>query len=100
MTTFKPWLRDETGLPLPCYRSLVPEPPDVEDDCATTGIVGALTGIIGSLQALEVIKEVTGMVTVWPGGCRFMTGSRRARTVKLAWDPENPNNGRASAGRV
>ena len=101
VTTFKPWLRDETGLPLPCYRSLVPEPPDVEDDCATTGIVGALTGIIGSLQALEVIKEVTGMGDSLAGRLLIYDGlTARARTVKLAWDPENPNNGRANAGRV
>ena len=101
VTTFKPWLQDETGLPLPCYRSLVPEVPEVQDDCATTGIVGALTGIIGSLQALEVIKEVTGMGDSLAGRLLIYDGlTARARTVKLAWDPENPNNGRARSGRV
>lgn len=101
VTTFKPWLRDEAGLPLPCYRSLVPEVPEVEDDCATTGIVGALTGIIGSLQALEVIKEVSGMGDSLAGRLLIFDGlTARARTVKLAWDPENPNNGRASSGCV
>lgn len=95
VATFKPWLTDADGTPFPCYRSLVPETPDIEEDCATTGIVGALTGIIGSLQALEVIKEITGMGDSLAGRLLIYDGlSARARTVKLAWDPENPNNGR------
>ena len=96
VATFKPWLTDADGTPLPCYRSLVPQAPETQEDCATTGIVGALTGIIGSLQALEVIKEVTGMGDSLAGRLLIYDGlTARARTVKLAWDPENPNNGRA-----
>ncbi|MEM8617311.1 MAG: ThiF family adenylyltransferase [Pseudomonadota bacterium] len=44
----------------PCYRCLVPDlPPDAEA-CDEVGVVGALTGQIGSLMALEVIKLITG----------------------------------------
>lgn len=98
VATFKPWLNDADGTPLPCYRSLVPHAPETEEDCATTGIVGALTGIIGSLQALEVIKEVAGMGDSLAGRLLIYDGlSARARTVKLAWDPDNPNNGRRAS---
>ena len=73
----------------------------MEEDCASTGIVGALTGIIGSLQALEVIKEITGMGDSLAGRLLIYDGlSARARTVKLAWDPENPNNGRDKSARA
>lgn len=96
VATFKPWLKDKDGVPLPCYRSLVPAAPETEEDCATTGIIGALTGIIGSLQALEVIKEITGAGDSLAGRLLIYDGlAARARTVKLAWDPQNPNNGRA-----
>jgi len=95
LSTFKPWLSDADGTPLPCYRSLVPEMPDAQEDCATTGIIGALTGILGSLQALEVIKEITGAGDSLAGRLLVFDGlSMQARTIRLAWDPANPNNGR------
>lgn len=97
VSTFKPWLKDAAGIPLPCYRSLVPQAPETQEDCATTGIIGALTGIIGSLQALEVIKEITGAGDSLAGRLLIYDGlAGRARVVTLAWDPENPNNGRAA----
>ncbi len=47
----------------PNYRDLFPTPPKpgVVPDCATGGVLGVLPGIIGSLQALEVIKLITGI---------------------------------------
>ncbi|MCH1541973.1 MAG: molybdopterin-synthase adenylyltransferase MoeB [Alphaproteobacteria bacterium] len=94
--TFKPWLKDATGTPLPCYRSLVPDAPIDEETCATTGIVGALTGIIGALQAMEVIKEITGAGETLAGYMLIYDGlAGAARRVKLNWDPKNPNNGTA-----
>lgn len=47
----------------PCYRCLYPYPPKdgVVDTCASTGILGAVTGVIGSLQALEAIKVILGL---------------------------------------
>lgn len=46
----------------PCYRCLFPKPPAPEDvrTCEDAGILGTVTGIIGSLQALEAIKLITG----------------------------------------
>lgn len=47
----------------PCYRCLFPTPPRPEftGSCAELGILGAVTGIIGNLQALEAIKIITGL---------------------------------------
>jgi len=46
----------------PCYRCLFPQPPppDMAPSCADAGVLGAVTGIIGSLQALETIKLIVG----------------------------------------
>ena len=94
--TFKPWLKQADGTPLPCYRSYLPHAPQEEDDCATTGIVGALTGIIGSLMAIEAIKEVTGAGLSLAGHMLIYDGlGGTMRRVKLNWDPQNPNNGSA-----
>ena len=92
--TFKPWLSDADGTPLPCYRSFMPHAPQEEDDCASLGIVGALTGIIGSLMALEAIKEITESGTSLAGHMLIYDGlGGTMRRVKLNWDPHNPNNG-------
>ena len=47
----------------PNYRDLFPEPPEagLVPDCATGGVLGVLAGIIGSMQALEAIKVITGI---------------------------------------
>lgn len=72
----------------PCYRCLVPEiPPDAES-CAVTGIVGAITGIGGTLMALEAIKLITGAGDPLIGRVQIIDGlSGAIRTVKLARDP-------------
>ena len=47
----------------PCYRCLFPEPPaaGTVPNCGEAGVLGALCGVIGSLQALEAVKLVTGI---------------------------------------
>ena len=45
----------------PCYRCIFEDvPDDYIPNCAETGIIGAMSGIIGSVQALEAIKYITG----------------------------------------
>lgn len=53
----------------PCYRCLYPEPPPPElaPSCSENGVIGALPGVIGSMQALEVIKLTTGAGRVASG---------------------------------
>lgn len=61
ITTLKPHLSDAQGTPYPRYRDIFPnKPPEgLLPTCAEAGILGALTGIIGSMQAMEIIKEIT-----------------------------------------
>ncbi len=67
ITTFKPWETSRTATggsqrPNPRYRDLFPKTQsEIElPTCAEVGVVGAVTGILGTLQALEVIKLITG----------------------------------------
>jgi molybdopterin/thiamine biosynthesis adenylyltransferase len=82
------------GERLPCYRCFVPEiPPDAEP-CSLVGIVGALTGVIGSMMALEAIKEITGAGEGLAGRLMLFDGLRfEARTVRLSPDPACPTCG-------
>lgn len=62
LTVLMPWILDAAGRHAPRYRDLFPEPPPpgTVASCAEAGIIGALTGVIGTLQAMEVVKLVTG----------------------------------------
>lgn len=62
VTVLAPHLCDAKGQPNPRFRDLFPEapPPGLVPSCAEAGVVGALTGVIGTLQAMEVIKLITG----------------------------------------
>ncbi len=73
---------------LPCYRCFVPEiPPDAET-CAQVGIVGALTGVIGSIMALEAIKEIAQAGDSLAGRLLLFDGlDAEARTITLPRDP-------------
>ncbi|OHV80610.1 molybdopterin-synthase adenylyltransferase MoeB [Ensifer sp. LCM 4579] len=63
VTVLKPFETNADGHPNPSYRDLfpTPPPPGAVPACAEAGIVGALTGVIGTLQAMEAIKLVTGI---------------------------------------
>ena len=51
----------------PCYRCLFPEapPPGAVPNCSETGVIGAAAGVMGSLAALEVLKEIAGSARGW-----------------------------------
>lgn len=61
VTTLRPFDCDAEGMPNPRYRDLFPEPPPAGaiPTCAEAGVLGALVGLIGSLQAIEVIRQIT-----------------------------------------
>lgn len=74
---------------LPCYNCFVPEAPDNAEPCSLVGIVGALTGVVGSLMALEAIKEITGAGDGLAGKLMLFDGLHaEARTIRLDADPE------------
>ena len=72
----------------PCYRCWVPHiPPDAET-CSRVGIVGALTGVVGSIMALEAIKWVCQAGDTLDGRILLFDGlTMTSRTVKLPKDP-------------
>ena len=74
---------------LPCYRCLVGAAADrAGQSCADTGIIGALTGIIGAMMALEVIREITGFGDSLAGRLLLHDAmTARMRTVRLPKDP-------------
>lgn len=77
---------------LPCYRCFVREAPGGDQrSCAEVGILGALTGVMGSLQALEVIREITGFGEPVAGQLMLYDAmSSRIRTIRLPKDPACP----------
>jgi adenylyltransferase/sulfurtransferase len=96
LTTLKPYLDGPDGNPNPTWRCLFPEPPPdgLLPTCAEAGILGALVGVVGSLQALEVVKEIVGIGEGLVGRL-ILYDSRDARfeTVVYRWNPDNPLNG-------
>ena len=63
VTVLKPFEMAAEGRRNPSYRDLFPEPPprDLVPSCAEAGVLGALVGVIGTLQAMEAIKLITGI---------------------------------------
>lgn len=76
----------ESGLYGPNYRDLFPKPPapHAVPSCAQGGVLGALAGIIGSMQANEVIKLITGLGTTLSGRLFILDSlSFENQTIKL-----------------
>ena len=75
----------------PCYRCLYPEPPPpgLVPSCSEAGVLGAVTGVIGTLQATEVLKEIMGIGESLAGRLLVWDAlATRFRTVKLPRDPD------------
>jgi adenylyltransferase/sulfurtransferase len=80
----------------PNYRDLypAPPPPGLVPSCAEGGVLGVLPGIIGSLQALEVIKVITGVGDPLSGRFYIFDALNfESRTFKIKRNPANPLNG-------
>ncbi len=74
----------------PCYRCLFPEPPPPGSvpNCGEAGVIGALCGIVGSIQAMETIKYLTGIGESLSGKLLFVdTMNMGFKTLKLKKDP-------------
>jgi molybdopterin-synthase adenylyltransferase len=96
LTTIRAHERDTHGRPNPTYRCLFPEPPPpgTVPACAEAGILGALTGVLGSLMALEVVREIVGFGEGLVGRLLMIDArSMRFETLSYAWDPTNPLSG-------
>jgi adenylyltransferase/sulfurtransferase len=96
LTTVRAHERAGDGKPNPTYRCLFPEPPPAGTvpACAEAGILGALTGILGSMMAFEVIREIVGFGEGLVGRLIMIDArAMRFETLKYGWDPANPLSG-------
>jgi len=101
LTTLRPFETAADGLPNPTYRCLFPEPPPPGSipSCEEAGVLGALTGVVGAMMALEVIREITGFGVGLVGRLQlFDARAMRFATISYGWDPDNPLNGRGASG--
>lgn len=93
LSTFKPY--EDPGV-LPCYRCLVPEEPprDAQVNCAEEGVLGAVTGVLGTLAAMEALKELLSIGEPLAGRLMIYDGLSGAfRTIRLPADPTCPDCG-------
>ena len=100
LTVLRPYEKSPAGEPNPTYRCLYPEPPPegTVPACSEAGVLGALTGILGAMMALEVIREIVGFGEGLVGKLVLVDAlNMRFETVRYRWDPANPLNGTAAA---
>jgi molybdopterin-synthase adenylyltransferase len=98
LTTLKPHEDGPDGKPYPSYRCIFPEAPSpgTVANCAEVGVLGAAVGVIGTLQATEVLKEIVGIGESLAGRLLLYDAqATRFTEIKVAWDPANPLSGTA-----
>jgi adenylyltransferase/sulfurtransferase len=99
LTTLRPFEQGADGQPNPTYRCLFPEPPPAGTvpTCAEAGVLGALAGMVGSMMALEGVREITRFGEGLVGRLLLIDArSLRFETLSYAWDPDNPLTGTAT----
>jgi len=96
LTTIRAHERAPDGTPNPTYRCLFPEPPPpgTVPACAEAGVLGAMAGVLGSMMALEVIREIVGFGEGLVGRLLMLDArSMRFETLRYGFDPANPLSG-------
>ena len=76
-----------------CYRCLYPDPPPpgLVPSCAEAGVLGAITGIVGSIQATEVFKKILGVGNPLVNRLLLVDAlTMEFRTMKIRRDPNCP----------
>jgi adenylyltransferase/sulfurtransferase len=89
LSTFRPYL----GAGHPCYRCLFrePPPPDMVPRCEEAGILGAVAGVLGTLQAVEVLKELLGLGDSLDGTLLIYDAlAVRFHRIRIGKDPDCP----------
>ena len=95
LSTFRPYL----GAGHPCYRCLFrePPPPDAVPRCEEAGILGAVAGVMGTLQAVEALKELLGLGDSLDGTLLIYDALQaRFHRIRIAKDPDCPTCGAAA----
>lgn len=87
ISTFKP----HAGPDCPCYRCLYPEPPPpgMVPSCSEAGVLGPVTGVMGTLQATEAMKEILGIGTSLAG--RLLLWDALDARFRMIAIPRDPN---------
>ncbi len=96
VTTLKPHLKTPEGMPFPTYRCIFPDvpPPGTVANCAEVGILGSVAGVIGTLAATEIIKEITGAGDSLAGRLLLYDAKdARFESIRVGWDADNPLSG-------
>jgi molybdopterin-synthase adenylyltransferase len=96
LTTIRAHERGADGKPNPTYRCLFPEPPPAGTvpTCAEAGVLGAMAGVLGSMMALEVIREIVRFGEGLVGRLVMLDArSMRFETLRYGWDEANPLSG-------
>ncbi|MFY9626617.1 MAG: molybdopterin-synthase adenylyltransferase MoeB [Methylocystis sp.] len=96
LTTLRPFETNAEGGPNPTYRCLFPAPPPPGSvpACEEAGVLGALTGVVGAMMALEVLREIVGFGEGLVGRLLLIdTRAMRFETIRYAHDPDNPLSG-------
>ncbi len=99
LTTIRAHEIGADGRPNPTYRCLFASPPPAGSvpSCAEAGVLGALAGVLGSLMAMEAIREIVGFGENLVGRLLMIDArSMRFETIRYQWDENNPLSGRSS----
>ncbi len=91
--TFKAHIQDADGHHGPCYRCIFREapPPGQVPSCAEAGVMGAMCGMMGSLQTTEILKEIMGIGDSLSGSLMVVDGlGTEFRKIKVKPDPGCP----------
>ncbi len=96
VSVFKPHEKQADGTPYPSLRCIFPEAPPagLVANCSEAGVLGPVAGVIGTLQATEIVKEIVGLGDSLAGRLIIYDAqSSRFDTVQLSYDPANPLSG-------
>ncbi|MCU7815701.1 MAG: molybdopterin-synthase adenylyltransferase MoeB [Candidatus Thiodiazotropha sp. (ex Lucinoma kastoroae)] len=75
----------------PCYHCLYPDEGEMDETCSANGVLAPLVGVIGSIQAIEAIKQLTGVGKTLDGRLLLMDALQMEwRTLRLMSDPACP----------
>ncbi|MCU7891454.1 MAG: molybdopterin-synthase adenylyltransferase MoeB [Candidatus Thiodiazotropha sp. (ex Ustalcina ferruginea)] len=75
----------------PCYHCLYPDEGEMDETCSANGVLAPLVGVIGSIQAIEAIKQLTGVGKTLKGRLLLMDALQMEwRTLRLMSDPACP----------
>lgn len=97
VSVFKPHETQPDGTPYPSLRCIFPEAPPagLVANCSEVGVLGPVAGVVGTLQATEVVKEIASIGESLAGKLLIYDAqASRFDTVQLAWDPDNPLSGK------